>query len=60
MGQGYVAIYDSGRTVGYNGQFYLLAPGDHFNLRERQASRPGDDSEPFAIIRVEPWQQGTP
>jgi cyanophycinase len=60
MGQGYVAIYDSGRTVGHNGQFYLLAPGDHFNLRERQASRPGDDSEPFAIIRAEAWQHCTP
>lgn len=56
IGQGYVAIYDSNRTVGTNGQFYLLMPGDHFNMRERQALRPDDDSEPFAIIKTEAWQ----
>ena len=56
MGQGYVAIYDRGRTVSRNGQFYFLAPGDQFNMKTRQAVRPGDDSEPFAVIRSQVWQ----
>lgn len=55
IGQGYVAIYDSSRIVGPNGQFYFLAPGDHFDMRERQPLRPDDDSEPFAVIRTEAW-----
>ena len=55
IGQGYVAIYDSSRLVGRDGQFYFLAPGDHFNMKERQALRPGDDSEPFAVISSRSW-----
>ena len=56
IGQGYVAIYDCSRVVGPDGRFYFLAPGDHFNLRDRQPLRPDDDSEPFAVIRTEAWQ----
>lgn len=56
IGQGYVAIYDSSRIVGPDGRFYFLAPGDHFNMKERQPLRPDDDSEPFAVIRTETWQ----
>jgi len=55
IGQGYVAIYDSSRLVGPDGQFYFLAPGDHFNMKERQPLRPGDDSEPFAVISSGSW-----
>ena len=55
IGQGYVAIYDSSRIVGPGGQFYFLAPGDHFNMKERQPLRPDDDSEPFAVIKTGPW-----
>lgn len=51
LGQGYVAIYDSNKTTGRDGRFYFLAPGDQFDMRERQPLRPGDDSEPFAIIK---------
>jgi cyanophycinase len=56
IGQGYVAIYDSSRIVGPEGRFYFLAPGDLFNMKERQPLRPGDDSKPFAVIRTETWQ----
>ncbi len=56
IGQGYVAIYDSSRIVGPDGRFYFLAPGDHFNMKDRQPLRPDDDSEPFAVIRTETWQ----
>ena len=33
IGQGYVAIYDHNRLVGPRGKFYLLAPGDRFDLK---------------------------
>lgn len=49
IGQGYVAVYDRARTVGRDGRFYFLMPGDQFNLRTRTPLRPGDDSDPFAI-----------
>ena len=55
IGQGYVAIYDNSRSVGPGGRFYFLAPGDHFNMKERQPLRPGDDSEPFAVISTGSW-----
>jgi cyanophycinase len=59
IGQGYVAIYDNRRTVGPNGQFYFLAPGDYFNMKDRQPLRPGDDSEPFAVIYTGSWDDET-
>lgn len=49
IGQTYVAIYDNRRTLGRDGRFYLLQPGDRLNLSTREASRriPG--------LREEPW-----
>ncbi len=41
IGQSYVAIHDRGKVVPPSGAFYLLAPGDQFDLRTRQALRPG-------------------
>lgn len=55
IGQGYVAIYDTNRITGANGQFYFLMPGDRFDMKGRQPLRPDDDSEPFAIIRSDSW-----
>jgi cyanophycinase len=56
IGQGYVAIYDSNRTTGSDGQFFFLMPGDRYDMKERQPLRPDDDSEPFAIIRSDSWR----
>ena len=39
IGASYVAIYDHNSTVEGGGEFYFLAPGDHFNLRTRVATR---------------------
>jgi cyanophycinase len=39
IGQGYVAIYDHGRTIDGVGRFYFLAPGDRFDLATREATR---------------------
>ncbi len=52
MGQGYVLIHDADAQVeggpagadgpaGKGGSFYFLAPGDRFDMRTRQATRPG-------------------
>ncbi|MBI1353339.1 MAG: cyanophycinase [Acidobacteria bacterium] len=41
IGNGYVAIYDAKRKIDSGGDFYLLAPGDHFDLAHRRALRGG-------------------
>jgi len=52
MGQGYVLIHDANAWVdggpagddgpaGAGGSFYFLAPGDRFDMRTREATRPG-------------------
>ncbi len=49
IGQTYVAIYDTQRTVGRDGRFYLLQPGDRLNLNTREPSRRIEG------LRPEPW-----
>lgn len=49
IGQTYVAVYDTGSTVGPGGRFFLLQPGDRLNLSTRVASRPVPGR------RAEPW-----
>ena len=58
IGQSFVLIYDKGRTVPPNGRFYLLAPGDAFNLKTRQATRTNrnGESEPLERVAEEAWQ----
>ncbi|MEJ2540809.1 MAG: cyanophycinase [Gemmatimonadota bacterium] len=51
VGQGYVAIYDRGAGIDTGGDFYLLAPGDRFDLATRTATRPGRSMQP--LDRVE-------
>lgn len=56
MGAGYVLIHDANAWVeggpagadgpaGEGGSFYFLAPGDRFNLRTREATRPGSRTQ---------------
>ncbi|MBD3414666.1 MAG: cyanophycinase [Candidatus Aminicenantes bacterium] len=52
IGQGYVAIYDTSKHIPPSGQFYFLAPGDRFDLKNRQAYRPTRTYEP--LDRVKP------
>ena len=51
IGQGYVAIYDSDCTIPPHGPFYFLAPGDRYNLKTREATRPQTTYE--ALDRIE-------
>jgi len=50
MGQGYVAIYDGNATIDSGGDFYLLAPGDRFDLATREGSRPTTSFEPIGRV----------
>ena len=55
IGNSVVAIYDNERTLADEGRFYFLRPGDTFDLAKREARRRSYASEPFAVIREEPW-----
>lgn len=49
IGQTFVAIYDTQRTLGRDGRFYLLQPGDRLNLNTREPSRQIEG------LRAAPW-----
>jgi len=57
IGQGYVAIYDHGSTVGESGQFYLLRPGDAIDLATRVPRRRILSEEPFEeLLQKKAWK----
>jgi len=56
IGQGYVAIYDSNRTLDSGGKFYFLAPGDRFDLSTREATRPQTTREPLERVVQQKWR----
>lgn len=57
IGQGYVAIYDHGSTVGASGQFYLLRPGDVIDLATRVPRRRVLSEEPFEeLLQKKAWK----
>jgi cyanophycinase len=58
MGESYVLIFDNKKMVGEDGRFYLLAPGDRFNLATREASRPGTAMQPVEGPQSRPWPGG--
>lgn len=60
MGRGYVAIYDRQSQIDTGGEFYFLAPGDHFDLAARQAARPAVRNQPLPRIEKKPWPSGAP
>jgi cyanophycinase len=55
IGQSYVAIYDNHRLLGADGRFYLLQPGDRFNLKTREASRPATTQRPVEGLTTRDW-----
>ncbi len=50
IGQGYVAIYDSQHHIPPAGAFYFLAPGDRYNLKAREATRPARVMRPLSRV----------
>jgi cyanophycinase len=57
IGNGYVAIYDHNRRLDSGGLFYLLAPGDRYDLRTREAERPESRGAPVERVVKEPWKE---
>lgn len=56
IGQSYVAIYDNQKVLGTRGHFYLLSPGDKFNLQTREAiPAKNDRSAWFSEITERNW-----
>ena len=55
MGAGYVAVYDHQRMLDSGGAFYLLAPGDTYNLKTREAQRPQLRDTPIERVVKKPW-----
>jgi len=55
MGAGYVAVYDHDRMLDSGGTFYLLAPGDTYNLKTREAQRPQLRGAPVERVTKKPW-----
>jgi cyanophycinase len=56
IGQSYVAVYDHGRQLDSGGPFYLLAPGDRYNLKTREPERPRMQTAPLERVVKTPWK----
>lgn len=52
VGRSYVAIYDSTKVTARDGRFYVLGPGDRFDLKKREATPAARDSEALAPVRA--------
>ena len=55
IGASYVVGYDAERQLDSGGQFYFLAPGDRYNLKAREATRPRQSVSPIDRVVKEPW-----
>jgi cyanophycinase len=55
IGNGYVAIYDSQRRLDGGGRFYFLAPGDRYNMKTREATRPETRGAPLERVVKDAW-----
>lgn len=57
IGKGYVAIYDANRMIDSGGLFYLLAPGDRFDLKSRQGYRSSTDWQSLGRVVESAWNE---
>lgn len=57
IGQSYVVIYDNKRIIPPSGKFYFLAPGDRYNMKTREASRPVRETKPIDRVKKEGWKK---
>ena len=55
IGQSYAVVFDRERMVGTDGRFYFLAPGDRYNLKTREATRPAATTQPLEAVTKRPW-----
>ena len=54
IGRSYVGIYDTTHVLNPAGRFYLLMPGDRFDLANRAATRPSRQHTPFSQVIASP------
>ena len=55
IGASYAVIYDAERQLDSGGRFYFLAPGDHYNLKTREPTRPIQSEAPIDRVVEKPW-----
>ena len=60
IGESYVAIYDHQSILDSGDPFFLLAPGDQFDLAEREAYRPARTLQPLRRVEARPSPRGRP
>ncbi len=51
IGQSYAVVYSNKPVAGASGRFYFLGAGDRFDMKERKATRRGDDWRPLQGVR---------
>lgn len=57
IGASYVLVYDNQRMLDSGGRFYFLAPGDRYDLKTREATRPSTSQQPIERVVKKPWRQ---
>jgi len=57
IGQSYVVIYDNTSVIPPDGQFFFLAPGDRYNMKTREATRPSQTARPIERVKKEEWKK---
>ena len=57
IGASYVLVYDNQRTLDSGGRFYFLAPGDRYDLKTRDATRPSTSQQPVDRVVKKPWKE---
>ena len=51
IGKSYVVIYSNKPVAGANGRFYFMGAGDRFDMKERKATRQGNEWRPLQGVR---------
>lgn len=51
IGKSYVVVYSNKPVVGSNGRFYFMGSGDRFDMKERKATRQGNEWRPLQGVR---------
>jgi cyanophycinase len=52
IGKSYVVVYSNTPVVGTNGRFYFMGAGDRFDMKERKATRQGNEWRPLQGVRT--------
>jgi cyanophycinase len=51
IGKSYVVVYSNKPVVGAHGRFYFMGAGDRFDMKERKATRQGNEWRPLQGVR---------